>query len=182
MAAEEFVEEMEYRPSDSAVALLFKDDPGPGVYVGMDTDPANAPLQPMPTAVPPPPVGSCERRHCRFHAAEGVHEHRLSNSGQQAATSLAGAMERFELQPPWRVAREVGLADVPMLGDWVCCAQLGDTTVLDYHRGDARGAEPTERLPLAVRLAVRRLLEESELDGAAEEGLYVAQWRSSAHA
>ena len=40
-------------------------------------------------------LGSCERRRCRFHAAEGVHEHRLLDSGQQAATSLAGAVERF---------------------------------------------------------------------------------------
>ena len=34
-----------------------------------------------------------------------------------------------------------------------------------------RGAEPTERLPLAVRLAARLLLEEAGLDGAVEEGL-----------
>ena len=66
----------------------------------MDTDSANVPLLPMPTAVAPPPLVSCERRHCRLHAAEGVHEHRLSDSGQQAVTLLAGAMERLELQLP----------------------------------------------------------------------------------
>ena len=92
-------------PSDSAVALLFKDDPRPDVYVGMGTDPANAPVLPTPTAVALPALGSCERRHCRFHAAKGVHENRLSDRGQQAATSLAGAME-LKLQPPGRPAWE----------------------------------------------------------------------------
>ena len=140
--AEETEEEMECGPSESTVALLFEDDTGPDVYVGMDTDPTNAPLLPMPTTVPSPPLESCERRHCRYHAAEGVHAHGLSGSGQQAATSLAGAMERFQLQPPGRVAREVDPADVPMLGNQVCNAPLGDTTVLDYHPGDIRGAEP----------------------------------------
>ena len=135
VVGEEVEEEMECGPSDSALALLFEDNPGPDVYVRMDTDPANAPLLPMPTALPPPPLGSCERRHCRFHAAEGVHEHRLSDHGQRPATSLAGDMERFELQLPGRVAWEVALADVAMLGDQVCCAQLGDTSVLDYHPG-----------------------------------------------
>ena len=182
VAAEEMEEEMECGPSDSTVALLFEDDVGSDIYVGMDTDPTNAPLLPMPTAVPPPPLGSCERRHYRFHVAEGVHEHCLSGSGQRVATSLAGALERFEFQPPGRVAREMCLADVPPMGDQVCCVQLGDTAVLDYHPGDVRAAEPQERLPLAVRLAVRSMLEEAGLDGVEEEGLYVALWRSSADA
>ena len=56
---------------------------------------------------------------------------------------------------------------------------LGDAAVLDYHLGDVRAAEPQERPPLAVRLAVGRLLEEAGLDGMGEEGLYVAFWRSS---
>ena len=63
-----------------------------------------------------------------------------------------------------------------MLGNPFCCAQLVDTTVLDYHPGDVRGAEPRVRLPLVARC----LLEEAWLDGAAEEGVYVALWRSSA--
>ena len=78
-------------------------------------------------------------RHCRFHAAEGVHEHSLSDCGQQAVTSLAGAMERFELQPPGSVTWEESMADVPMLGDQVCCAKMGDKAVLDYHPGDIWG-------------------------------------------
>ena len=90
-------EEGDYGPSDSAVVLLFKDDSGPDVHVGMDTDPANAPLLPMLTAVPPPPQGSCERGHCRFHAAEGVHEHHLSDREQRQAAELARALERFQL-------------------------------------------------------------------------------------
>ena len=171
----------ECRSSDSAVALLLEDDPGPGVYAGMDTDAENMPLLPIPHAVSPPPIGSCERRHRRFHSVKGVHMHRLSHHGQQAATLLAGALQRFELQLPGRVAREVALADMPMLGDEVCSPHLGDTAVLDRHPGDVRGAEPIERLPLAVHLAARRrLLEEAGLVGAAEEGLYVALWRSSA--
>ena len=163
------------------MALPHEDDVGPDVYVGTDADLANAPLLPIPTAVPPPPLGSCERQHYKFHAAEGVHEHRLSAHGQQDAASLAGAMERFELQPPGKVAREAGL-DVPMVSDQVCGVRLGDTTVLDSHPGDVRGAEPRECLPLAARLVARRLLGEAGLNGAAEEGLYVAVWRSSAEA
>ena len=81
MASEEVVEEMECEPCDSRVALLYKDDTGPDVYVGMDKGSANTPVLPMPTAVPPSHLGSCERRHCRFHAAEGVQERRLSGSG-----------------------------------------------------------------------------------------------------
>ena len=45
-----------------------------------------------------------------------------------------------------------------------------------------RAAEPQERLPLVVRLAVRRLHEEAGLDRVEEEGLYVALWRSSVDA
>ena len=50
-------EEGEYRLRDSAEALLFEDDAKPDVYVGMDTNPVYAPLLPMHTAVPPPPLG-----------------------------------------------------------------------------------------------------------------------------
>ena len=60
---EDVEEEAEYGPGDSTPALMYEDDTGPDVYIGMDTDPANAPLLPMPTAVPPPPLGSCEQRH-----------------------------------------------------------------------------------------------------------------------
>ena len=90
-------------------------------------------------------------------------------------------MERFELRVPGRIAREVALAKA-LLGDQICYAQLGETGVLDYHAENVRGAQPTERLPRAVRLAALRLLEEPGLDGAAEEGLYVALWRSGAKA
>ena len=173
---------MECAPSHSAMALLHEDGTGPDVYVAIVTDPANAQVLLMPTTLPPPPIGRSEKRHCRFHAAEGVHEHRLSDSGQQAATSLAGAIDRFELQSPGSVAPEVNPADVPMLGDQVYYAQLGDTTVLDYHPRDVRGGELEERLSMAVRLAAKRLLEEAGMDGAAEEALYVAMWRRIADA
>ena len=82
----------------------------------------NALLLPMPTAMPVPLLGSCKRRHCRIHAAERVHEHRLSDGGQWQAAELAGAPERFELQPSESVAREASL-DAPMLREQVCCVQ-----------------------------------------------------------
>ena len=88
------------------MALLFEDDPGPDVYVAMDMDPANAPLPPMPTAVPPLALADCEQRHCKFHVAEGVHEHRLSDRGLRHAAELAGMVERFELRPQGSVATE----------------------------------------------------------------------------
>ena len=95
MAAEEEEGESECGPSYQAVALLYEDATGRDVYFGIDTDPVNVPLLPIRRAVLPPHVGSCQRRHGKFHAAEGVHEPRLSGSGQKAATSLAGALERF---------------------------------------------------------------------------------------
>ena len=61
-----------------------------------------------------------------------------------------------------------------MLGDQVCCVQLADTVVLDHRPGEVRMAERGERLPMAVHVAARRLLEEAGMDGVAEEGLYVA--------
>ena len=61
--AEDEEDEEAYGPGESALALMYEDDAGPDVYAGMDVDPANAPLRPMPTAVPPPPLGSCEQRH-----------------------------------------------------------------------------------------------------------------------
>ena len=84
---------------------MYEDNAGPDVYAGMDVDPDKAPLRPMPTAVPPPPLGSCERRHCRYHAAEGAHRHRLVGTGQREAGLLASALERYELQRPGQVAR-----------------------------------------------------------------------------
>ena len=104
MAAEEVEGEMKYGPSDSTMALMYQDATGCDVYVRMGTDRAHALLLPFPTAVPPAPLGSCERQHCMFHAAEGVHEHRLSSSRQPAATSPAGALERFEFRPLGRIA------------------------------------------------------------------------------
>ena len=107
--AEDEGDEEAYGPGESALALMSEDDAGPNVYAGMDVDPANTPLRPMPTAVPPPPLGSCERRHCRYHAAEGAHRHRLMGTGQREAGMLASALERYELQRPGHVAREVAL-------------------------------------------------------------------------
>ena len=63
---------------------------------------------------------------------------------------------------------------MPMLDNQICCALLGDTTILGNHPEDARLAEPRDRLPLAVRLAARRMLEEAGLDGAPKEGPYIA--------
>ena len=96
VAVEDVEEEVEYGPGESALALMYDDDAEPDVYVGMDVDPANAPLLPMPTAVPPPPLRSCEQRHCRFHAAEDVHQHSLTSDGRREATLLVGALERYE--------------------------------------------------------------------------------------
>ena len=97
--AENEEDEEAYGPGESAMALMYEDDAGPDVYAGMDVDPANAPLRPMPTAVPPPPLGSCERRHCRYHAAEGAHRHRLMGMGKREAGMLASALERYEPSP-----------------------------------------------------------------------------------
>ena len=141
MAVEDVEEEVEYEPSDSTLALMYEDNTGPDICVGMDTDPANAPLLPMPTVVPPPPLGSGEQRHCRFHAAEDVHQHRLSSQGRREATLLEGILERYKFQPPGRVAREKGLEVVPPEGDQVYCVQLGDAAVLGHHPGEVRAAE-----------------------------------------
>ena len=121
---------------------MYEDDAGPDVYAGMDVDPANAPLRPMPTAVPPPPLGSCERRKCRYHAAEGAHRHRLTGTGQREARMLASALERYELQRPGQVAREVALVAASPDDGQVRCVQLGDAAVLGHHPGDVPAAEP----------------------------------------
>ena len=92
--AESVEDEGEYGPAESALALMHEDDAEPDVYAGMDVDPANAPLLPMPTAVPPPPLGSCEQRHNRFHAAEGAHRFHLTGAGRREAGLLEGALER----------------------------------------------------------------------------------------
>ena len=162
---------------------MYEDDAGPDVYAGMDVDPAHAPLRPMPTAMPPPPLWSCEQQHCRYHAAEGVHRHRLMGTGQRQAGMLASALERYELQRPGQVTREVALvAESPDDGQ-VRCVQLGDAAVLGHHPGDVRAAEPQEGLPLSVRLSVGRLLDEAGLeDVRRDEGLYAALWRGGADA
>ena len=176
-------DEEAYGPGESALALMFEDDAGPDVYAGMDEDPANEPLRPMPTAVPPPPLGSCERRHCRYRAAEGAHRHRLTGTGQREAGMLADALERYELQRPGQVARELALAAASPDNGQVRCVQLGDAAVLGHHPGDVRAAEPQEGLPLSVRLSVGRLLGEAGLeDVRRDEGLYVALWRGGADA
>ena len=181
--AEVVEDEEEYGPGESALALMFEDDAGPDVYAGMDEDPANEPLRPMPTAVPPPPLGSCERRHCKYHAAEGAHRHRLTGTGQREAGMLASALERYELQRPGQVAREMALAAASPDNGQVRCVQLGDAAVLGHHPGDVRAAEAQESLPLTVRLSVVRLLGEAGLeDVRRDEGLYVALWRGGADA
>ena len=140
--AEDEEEEEAYGPGESVLALMYEDDAGPDVYAGMDVDPANAPLRPMPTAVPPPPLGSCERRHCRYHAAEGAHRHRLMGTGQREAGMLASALERYELQRPGQIAREVALVAASPDDGQVRCVQLRDAAVLGHHPGDVRAAEP----------------------------------------
>ena len=181
--AESMGDEEAYGPGESALALMYEDDAGPDVYAGMDVDPANAPLLPMPTAVPPPPLGSCEQRHCRFHAAEGAHRHRLTGTGRREAGMLEGGLERHEFQHPGQVSQERSLvAESPDEGQ-VSCIQLGDAAVLDHHPGDVRAAEPQEGLPLSVRLSVGRLLDEAGLeDVRRDSGLYVALWRGGADA
>ena len=112
VAVEDVEEGEKYGPSESELARMYE-DAEPDVYVGMDVDPANAPLLPMPTAVAPPPLRSCEQRHCRFDAAEDVHQRRLSDEGRREAMLLVGASERYKCQPPGWVARERGLEAVP---------------------------------------------------------------------
>ena len=172
-----------YGPGESALALMYEDDAGPDVYARMDVDPANAPLLPMPTAVPPPPLGSCRQRHCRFHAAEGAHRHRLTGTGRREAGMLASALERYEFQRPGQVAPEMDLVAGSPDDGQVRSVQLGDAAVLGHHPGDVRAAEPQEGLPLSVRLSVGRLLGEAGLeDVRRDDGLYVAPWRGGADA
>ena len=181
--AEDEGDEEAYGPGESVLAFMYEDDDGPDVYAGMDVDPANAPLRPMPTAAPPPPLGSCERRHCRYHAAEGAHRHRLMGTGQREAVMLASALERYELQRPGEVVREVALVATSPDDSQARCVQLGDAAVLGHHPGDVRAAEPEEGLPLSVRLSVGRLLDEAGLeDVRRDEGLYLALWRGGADA
>ena len=135
-------DEEAYGPGESALALMFEDDAGPDVYAGMDEDPANEPLRPMPTAVPAPPMGSCERRHCRYHAAEGAHRHRLTGTGRREAGILADALERYELQRPGQVARELALAAASPDNGQVRCVQLGDAAVLGHHPVMSQGFGP----------------------------------------
>ena len=181
--AEEVEDEEASGPGESALALMYEDDAGPDVYAGMDVDPAHAPLPPMPTAVPPPPLGSCEQRNCRYHAAEGAHRHHLMGTGRREAGMLASALEPYELQRPGQVARERALVAASPDNGQVRCVQLGDAAVLGHHPGDVRAAEPQEGLPLSVRLSVERLLDGAGLeDVRRDEGLYVALWRGGADA
>ena len=55
VAVENVEDEMEYGSGESALAIMYEDVAEPDVYVGMDMDPANTPLLPLPTAVPPSP-------------------------------------------------------------------------------------------------------------------------------
>ena len=148
MAVDNVEEEEEYGPGESVLALMYKDNAEPDVCAGMDVDPANAQLLLMPTAVAPPPLGSCEQRHCRFHAADEVHQHRLMGEGRREAVLLVCALERYECQPPGRVAWERGMVAVPPDDDRVNCVQLGDAAVRNHHPGEVRAAEPSENLPL----------------------------------
>ena len=141
-----------------------------------------APLVPMPTAVLPPPLGSSEPRYCRFHAAEGAHRHHLTGARRREVGLLEGTLKRYEFLSMGRIAREESLVAVPPEGGRVRCVQLGDAAVLDHHPREVRAAEPQENLPLSVRLSVGRLLDEAELEDVRHDGLYVALWRSGAHA
>ena len=175
-------DEEAYGPGESALALMYEDGAGPDVYAGMDVDPANAPLLPMPTAVPPPSLVSCEQRHCRFHAAEGPHRHRLTDTGRREAGMLASALERYEFQRPGQVAREMDLVAGSPDDGQVRCVHLGDAAVLGHNPGDVRAAEPQEGLPLSVRLSLGCLLGEAgPEDVRRDDGLYVAVWRGGAH-
>ena len=169
--AESVRDEEAYGPGESALALMYEDDTGPDVFAGMDA------LLSMPTAVPPPPLGSCEQRYCRSH------RHRLTGTGRREAGMPEGALERYEFQHPGKVAQEKSLvAESPDDGQ-VRCIQLGDAAVLDHHPGDVQAAEPQEGLPLSVRLSVGRLLDEAGLeDVRRDSGLYVALWRGGADA
>ena len=181
--AEEVKDEEAYGPAESALALMYKDDAVPDVYAGMDVDPAHARLGPMPTLVPPLPLGSCEQRHCRYHAAEGAHRHRLMGTGRREGGMLASALERHQLQRPGQVARERTLVAASPDDGQVRCVQLGDAAVLGHHPCDVRAAEPQEGLPLSIRLSVGRLLDEAGLeDVRRDENLYVALWRGGADA
>ena len=181
--AEEVEDEEAYGPGESALALMYEDDAGPDVYAGMDVEPAHVPLRPMPTAVPPSPLGSCEQRHCRYHAAEGAHRHRLMGTRRREIGLLAIALERYELQRPGLVAREVALVAESPDDSQVCCVQLADAAVLGHYPGGVRAAEPQEGLLLSVRLPVGRLLDEAGLeDVRRDEGLYVALWWGGADA
>ena len=181
--AEDKGDEEAYGPRESALALMYEDDARPDVYAGMDVDPANVPLLPMPTAPPPPPLGSCEQRHCRFHAAARAHRHRLTGAGRREAGMLAGALERYEFQRPGQVAQEKALvAESPDDGQ-LRFIQLEDAAVLDHHPSDVRAADPQEGLPLPVRLSVGRLLHEAGLEDVRRDGgVYVALWRGGADA
>ena len=159
---------------------MYEGDAGPDVYAGMDLDPANAPLLPMPTAVPPPPLGSCEQWHYRFHAAKGAHWHHLTGAGRREAGLMEGTLGRYKFQPPGRVAWERGLVAVPPDDDRVRCVQMGDAAVLDHHPGEVRGAEPQENLPLSVHLSVGRLINEAGREDVRRDGTYVPLWRSGA--
>ena len=179
--ADDEEDEEVYGPGKSPLALMYDDDTGPDVYAGMDVDPANATLRPMPTVVPPPPLGSCEQRHCRYHAAEGANRHRLMGTGQREAGMLASALERYELQRQGQVAREMALLAASPDDGQVRCVQLGNAAVLGHQPGDVRAAESQEGLPLSVRLSVGRLLDEAGLeDVRRDEGVYVALRRGGA--
>ena len=90
---------------------------------------------------------------------------------------LASALERYELQRPGQVARELALVAASRDDGQVRCVQLGQAAVLGHHPGDVRAAEPQEGLPLSVHLSVGRLLDEAGLeDVLRDEGLYVALW------
>ena len=55
---------------------------------------------------------------------------------------LAGALERYELQRPGQVAREVDLVAGSPDDGQVRCVQLGDAAVLGHHPANVRAAEP----------------------------------------
>ena len=100
MAAEEEEGETGCGPSDSTVVGLYEDESGPDVYVGMDTDLQTRRCCPCPPQCCRLPWGVVKGGTAGSMRPRVSTSTASRDSGQQAATSLAGALERFELQPP----------------------------------------------------------------------------------
>ena len=130
MAAEDVEEEMEYGPSDLMLAVMYEDDIGSNVYVSMDTDPANAPLLPMPTAVPPPPWGVWNGSTARSSRP------RMSGS---TASRAVGSKRRRCFWVPWSATSSNLQGGLPGRRAW---KTWRTQRFLDHHPDDVRATEP----------------------------------------